>query len=155
MKDSALKGQLHSVSLHPLNYRASSNRSEGEKAPSRKGLLDRFPGLKEQPEKCSSRDFSTPKQMTWKNLLVLLTVTKGLPSQKTKQNKTISLLCMQTQCLFPFPTRAVSAPTALAIARAQPQIRLFVLGYFHTLPKFADNTGRKKGKGKLVIFNSL
>lgn len=62
---------------------------------------------------------------------------------------------MQTQCLFPFPISAVSAATVLAIAWARPQIRLFVLSYFHTLPKFADNTRRKKGKGKLVIFNSL
>lgn len=62
---------------------------------------------------------------------------------------------MQTQCLFPFPVTAVSAATALAMAWARPQIRLLGLGYFHTLPKFADNTRKKKRKGKLVIFNSL
>lgn len=62
---------------------------------------------------------------------------------------------MQTQCLLPFPLSALSAARDLAIAGARPQIRLFVLGYFHTLTKFADNTRGKKKKVKLVIFNSL
>lgn len=62
---------------------------------------------------------------------------------------------MQTECLFSFPVSRESTATVLAIAWTRPQIRMFVLGYFHTLPKFADNTRRKKGKGKLVIFNSL
>lgn len=53
---------------------------------------------------------------------------------------------MQTQCLFPFPVSAGSTAADLATAAAQPQIKLFVLGYFHTLPKFADNTREKEKK---------
>lgn len=105
-------------------------------------MLDKFPGLKEQVEKCSNWNSSTLKLMTLENLLVLLSVTKGLPRPKKRK----SLLYRQTQCLFPFPISAVSAAAVLAIAWTRPQIRMFVLGYFHTLPKFADNTRRKKGK---------
>lgn len=52
--------------------------------------MDSFPGLKEQIEKCPNWDFSILKHMTRKNLLVLLTITKGLLVKKPRRHSVCS-----------------------------------------------------------------